>query len=81
MNEDVRTMLRHPGRYAVSDGAFRLHGRYVMVEVDDAGTVHQLTPDGARNGTLDGYGWKAGTRVFVTDPAERVFVRIGKIPE
>jgi hypothetical protein len=77
MNRDVELMLSKPGRYAVSNAGFRSHGRYVLVEVDDDGTCHQLNPRGERDGILGRDGWPLDTRVYVTDARELVFVRLG----
>jgi hypothetical protein len=79
MNEDVRLMLAHPGRYAVSNAGFRRqHRRYIVVEVDAAGRVYQLTPQGERDGPpLDPDGWFPDTRIYTINKNETVFVRIG----
>jgi hypothetical protein len=74
-------MITMPGRYAVSNSRFARHGRYVLVEVEADGTVHQLTPKGVRDGVLVPDAWHADVRVYVTDVNERVFVRLGKPDE
>lgn len=78
MNEDIRTMITRPGRYAVSDAGFMLlHRQYVAVEVTEDGTVHQLTRQGERDGVLSADGWGQQVRVFTMSADEKTFARIG----
>jgi hypothetical protein len=76
MNKDVRLMVANPGIYAISNDRFELHGRYAMVEVAD-GVVYQLNKNGARDGVLSTDGWNPDTRVYVTGPDRKLFVRLG----
>ena len=53
----VDEMLKAPGFYAVSAPGSPYH---TVVEVEPDGTVHQLTPDGTRDGVLARDGWAPG---------------------
>ena len=71
----VRMLAAGPGKYAVfvpPDDR-----RYIMVEVDYLGLVHQLTPGGKRDGALSMEGWNPKVRVFTVSEDGLKFVRIG----
>lgn len=53
----LEDMLKTPGFYAVSAPGSPY---YTVVEVEPDGTVHQLTPSGARDGVLPADGWAPG---------------------
>ena len=57
MNDSIRQMLTKPGIYVLADTA--MPKAYALAEVDAEGTVHQLTPQGQRDGILVADGWKA----------------------
>lgn len=67
MPPEIAAMLGHPGKHAVSDNrAWKLTGRYVIVEVTQLGECFQLTPAGQRDGALPPAGW-ASDAIVVDD--------------
>ncbi|MGJ7500120.1 hypothetical protein ACSFBF_07145 [Variovorax sp. ZT5P49] len=53
----IDEMIARPGFYEVTSPAMSAMGGYTVVEVEADGTVHQLTPAGARDGVLSREGW------------------------
>jgi hypothetical protein len=65
MNASIAKMIQLPGRYGITTPTEWLRGRYFSVEVDGKGVVHQLDPQGNRDGVLSNDGW--GAYVIVMD--------------
>ncbi len=55
VNDHIRAMLTKRGFYVIGDTS--VPGSYCLVEVEEDGTVHQLTPEGKRDGVLSKDGW------------------------
>ena len=53
----IDEMVSRPGFYEVSSLGLLAKGQYFVVEVEANGTVHQLTPEGQRDGVLVREGW------------------------
>jgi hypothetical protein len=66
MNGIIRRMKAKPGRYCVSNVRMLARGALVFVDVDTDGTVHQLNPEGKRDGVLGDEGWHGDA--LVLDP-------------
>lgn len=58
MNEAIQEMKRRPGQYIISSRRLWNVGCHYRVEVDESGTVHQLTKEGKRDGVLADDGWR-----------------------
>lgn len=79
MNAEVELMKRTPGKYVVSNGAFREHGQYALVEVDEDGFVFR-TNNGRKLFVCDD-AWSPDTTVWknaepglvrINDPEDRI---------
>lgn len=57
MNAFIRAMTQTPGKYYVTSFHLAAFGKHYAVEVDANGVVHQLNPQGQRDGILRPQGW------------------------
>jgi len=73
----LQFLKSRPGRYAVSDSGFDVHGNYYMVEADAEGNIYELTPDGKRAGPpLSDDKWNPDIRVYHVSENADLFVRL-----
>jgi hypothetical protein len=78
MNEDLKYILAHPGKYAMQVFSYiDVRHAYVMVEVDSDGTIYQLNQLDERDGVLALEKFNPLVRFYVTSKSENTFVRVG----
>lgn len=58
MNDEIKAMLKVPGKHKVSTPfEWQCRGKYAVVEVTKDGEVYQLNPKGEHDGLLVDDGW------------------------
>jgi hypothetical protein len=69
--DDLVYMKKRPGKYAVPMDSMY----YIIVDVDEQGVVHQLKPDGTRNGVLRDNRWMGNFKAYtITETGEWIRV-------
>jgi len=68
-SEYVTRIRKFPGRYALTElMGWITQGRYILVDVDEDGNIHQLNKNLERDGILEPDGWRSfGPMIIVLD--------------
>jgi hypothetical protein len=78
MNEDLKYILAHPGKYAMQVFSYiDVRHAYAMVEVDADGTIYRLNKKDERDGVLKLEGFNPLVRFYVTSKSNDTFIRVG----
>lgn len=78
MNEDLKYILAHPGKYAMAVVHYiDVRAGYVMVEVDSDGTIYQLNKRDERDGVLKLEGFNPLVKFYAVSENHDHFIRVG----